>query len=123
MFLTTEQAVAVRETYGTPCFVYDRTSLEAAADRALAFPHPFGLTLRYAMKANPNRAILEIFRQCGLHIDASSDFEVERAMRAGFLPAQVQLTSQYPSRSLKEHVERGVLINASASARSRPGTA
>lgn len=111
MFLTTEQAAAVRDTYGTPCYVYDRATLEDAADRALAFPHPFGFTLRYAMKANPSGAILDIFRRRGLHIDASSDHEVERALRAGFLPSQIQLTSQAPSRSLAEHVERGVLVN------------
>ncbi len=39
-----------------------------------------------------------LFRDLGLHIDASSDYEVERAIRAGFRPEQVQLTSQMPSR-------------------------
>jgi diaminopimelate decarboxylase len=45
-------------------------------------------------------------------VDASSDFEVERALRAGFAPERIQLTSQMPSRSLAEHVARGVLFNA-----------
>jgi diaminopimelate decarboxylase len=64
------------------------------------------------MKANPSRGILEIFRHLGLHIDASSDHEVERALRAGFPSKCIQLTSQMPSRRLADHVKRGVLFNA-----------
>jgi diaminopimelate decarboxylase len=111
-FLTAEVAAEVRERFGTPCYVYDRAALETAARAALAFPAPFGFTLRYAMKANPSHGILRVFRELGLHIDASSDFEVERAIQAGFQPAEIQLTSQMPSRRLAEHVRRGVLYNA-----------
>ena len=110
--LTPAQARQARERFGTPCYVYDREALEAAAGRALAFPAPFGLTLRYAMKANPSRGILTVFRDLGLHVDASSDHEVERALRAGFPPGAIQLTSQMPSPRLAEHLERGVLYNA-----------
>ena len=112
LFLTPEQAAEVRERFGSPCYVYDQTLLEAAAHRALAFPAPYGFTLRYAMKANPSLGILTVFRELGLHIDASSDFEVERAMRAGFAPNQIQLTSQMPSRRLAEFARQGVLYNA-----------
>ncbi len=105
-------AAEVRRRFGTPCYVYDRAALEAAARAALAFPAPYGLTLRYAMKANPSRGVLTLFRDLGLHVDASSDYEVERALRAGFPPERIQLTSQMPSRTLREHVARGVLFNA-----------
>ena len=111
-FLRAEEAAEVRERFGTPCYVYDRRLLEAAAKETLAFPAPFGLTVRYAMKANPSRGILDVFRGLGLHIDASSDWEVERALRAGFSPGAIQLTSQMPSRSFVEHARRGVLLNA-----------
>lgn len=112
MFLSPAEAAEVRERFGTPCYVYDRATLEAAAAAALAFPRAHGFTLRYAMKANPSRAILGLFRNMGLAIDASSDWEVERALRAGFGPAYIQLTAQAPSRRLREFVERGVLVNA-----------
>jgi diaminopimelate decarboxylase len=112
MFLSPSDAARVRERFGTPCYVYDRATLEAAARAALAFPHAFGLTVRYAMKANSSRAVLTLFRELGLDIDASSDFEVERALRAGFAPGQIQLTSQVPSRRLEELVRQGVLYNA-----------
>jgi diaminopimelate decarboxylase len=110
--LTPAIAAEVRERFGTPCYVYDRATLEAAAREALAFPAPFGFTLRYAMKANPSLGILKLFRLLGLHLDASSDFEVERGLRAGFAPSEIQLTSQMPSRRLAEFFGKGVLFNA-----------
>src|SRR5881409_3693205 len=102
--VTTKQAAEVRERFGTPCYVYDRATLEAAARRALAFAAPFGFTLRYAMKANPSRRILALFRDLGLHIDASSDHEVERAVRAGFAPSRIQLSSQMLSTRVADHI-------------------
>jgi diaminopimelate decarboxylase len=111
-FLTAEQAAEVRERFGTPCYVYDRAALERTARRLLALRAPYGFTLRYAMKANPAREILGLFRDLGLHVDASSDWEVERALRAGFPPARIQLSSQMPSARLGEHVRRGVRLNA-----------
>lgn len=112
MFLTPVEAASVRERFGTPCYVYDRSTLEAAARRALAFPHAFGLTVRYALKANSNHAVLKLFRDLELHVDASSDPEVERALRIGFAPERIMLTSQVPSRRLEELVGRGVLYTA-----------
>jgi diaminopimelate decarboxylase len=110
--LTAARAAEVRQRFGTPCYVYERATLEASARAALAFPAPFGFTLRYAMKANPSGGILALFRDLGLHIDASSDHEVERALRAGFAPTQIQLTSQMPSLRLAEFLKAGVLFNA-----------
>ncbi len=112
MFVTPAEAASIRERFGTPCYVYDRATLEAAARRALSFPHAYGLTVRYAMKSNSSRGVLEAFRDLGLDIDASSDPEVDRALRAGFAPGRIMLTSQVPSRRLEEYVESGVLYNA-----------
>jgi diaminopimelate decarboxylase len=112
MFPTAAEAAEVRERFGTPCYVYDRVTLEAAARAALAFPRLHGFTLRYAMKANPTRAILTLFRDLGLDIDASSDWEVERALRAGFAPDRIQLTAQRPSTRLRELVGMGVRVTA-----------
>ncbi|HXU88926.1 MAG TPA: diaminopimelate decarboxylase [Methylomirabilota bacterium] len=111
-FLNADQAARVRERFGTPCYVYDAAALESTARQLLAFDVPYGFTLRYAMKANPSRRILELFRALGLHIDASSDWEVERALRAGFAPAEIQLSSQMPSTRLPEHIRRGIRLNA-----------
>ena len=37
-FLTSEQAALVRERFGTPCYVYDRAELEAAARARAGVP-------------------------------------------------------------------------------------
>ena len=113
-FIDATRANEVLERFGTPCYVYDRSSLEAAARRALAFGGPYGFTLRYAMKANPSHGILEVFRALGLHIDASSDWEMDRALRCGFSADQIQLTSQMPSKRIAEIIDKGVRFNATS---------
>lgn len=74
-FLTPDEVNTVASRHGTPVFVYDEESLLKQADEALAFDAPYGLTVRYAMKANPNSHILRIFDQQGIEIDASSGYE------------------------------------------------
>jgi diaminopimelate decarboxylase len=112
MFLHPDEAREVRQRFGTPCYVYDRATLLDAAQTALAFPNAYGFTLRYAMKANPNTTVLRTFLDLGLHIDASSEPEVLRALRVGFPPQRIQLTSQMPPRDLPGLLDRGVLFNA-----------
>ena len=117
-FLTPEQAEAARSQFGTPVYVYDERTLKAQARHALSFPAPFGLTVRYAMKASPNAAIIRILSACGLHIDASSGNEARRAIRAGVPAAHVSLSTQeFPNdfRSLFETGnagEAGIRFNA-----------
>jgi diaminopimelate decarboxylase len=102
----------VRDRFGTPTFVYDAPTLMQQARQALAFPNAFGLTVRYAMKASPNATILKLFRELGLHIDASSGCEVERALRAGFAPEQISLSSQELPADIGKLLDRGVKVNA-----------
>lgn len=111
-FLTAAQAALARETFGTPVFVYEERSLLRQADAALAFPNAFGLTVRYAMKASPNAAILQLFAARGLHIDASSGHECRRAMRAGIAPEKISLSSQEFPADFAELYERGIRFNA-----------
>lgn len=112
VFMTREQVRAVRREYGSPVYVYDEATLEKRAREVLAFPNAFGLTARYAMKALPNATILRLLHRLGLHIDASSGFEAERAMRAGIPPECIQLTGQELPGNLYELVAKGVLFNA-----------
>ena len=93
-FLTPKIAEQVCARFGTPVFVYDERTLKAQAAKALAFPNAFGLTVRYAMKASSNAAILRIFDGCGLHLDASSGWECERAIRAGIDATHISLSTQ-----------------------------
>jgi len=111
-FLSESQVEAIRERFGTPVYVYDQRTLEAAADQVLAFPAPCRLVGRFAMKALPTAAVLRIFDAKGLHVDASSGFEAERALRAGIAPEKIQITAQELPKDLKGLVQRGVLFNA-----------
>jgi len=111
-FLNEKQVLAVCREFGTPVFVYDQATLERRAREVLAFPNAFGLTARYAMKASPNAAIIRTFVRMGLYIDASSGYEVERALRAGVPPEKIQLTAQQLPQDLKGIVEKGVGFNA-----------
>lgn len=111
-FLDAKQVRDIRREFGSPVFVYDQKTLEKQADSVLNFPNAFGLTARYAMKALPNAAVIRILTQRGLHIDASSAYEAERAMRAGVPADHIQLTAQQPPDNLKELVEKGVIFNA-----------
>ncbi len=111
-FLTEAQIGLIRERFGTPVYVYDQVTLERAADEVLAFPVPCRLVGRYAMKALPNRSVLRILDERGLHVDASSGFEAERALAAGIAPEKIQITAQEVPKDLKGLVQRGVLYNA-----------
>ena len=62
-FMSQQQVNTIRTEFGTPVYVYDQKTLEAAADQVLAFPNAFGLTARYAMKALPTTAVVRLFAE------------------------------------------------------------
>ncbi|KAF0101935.1 MAG: diaminopimelate decarboxylase [bacterium] len=80
---------AIAEAFGTPCYVYSRAALEEAYrayDTALA-RHPH--LICYAVKANPNIAILHLFARLGAGFDIVSGGELARVLAAGGDPAKV----------------------------------
>ncbi|MGB0371676.1 MAG: diaminopimelate decarboxylase [Opitutales bacterium] len=111
-FIDAEKAQAIRASHGSPVFVYDEATLEQRAKEALAFPNAFGLTVRYAMKASPNRNILKLFSEMGLHFDCSSGHEVKRAMAAGIPAEKLSLSSQELPEDIGELLDLGISVNA-----------
>ena len=111
-FLRKTQLRSIQSAIGTPAYVYDQQSLEENALQALKFPSAFNLTVRFAMKACPNAAILKFFDKCGLHIDASSGHEVERALKVGINPKKISLSSQEFPQNFASLYEKGIKINA-----------
>ncbi|RPG83971.1 MAG: diaminopimelate decarboxylase [Coraliomargarita sp. TMED73] len=111
-FLDGATAGSIAASFGTPVYVYDSETLEANAQAALDFPNAYGLTVRYAMKAAPNRAILKQFCAAGLQIDASSGHEARRAMAAGFPAGAISLSSQELPEDFDQLHRQGVAINA-----------
>jgi diaminopimelate decarboxylase len=80
--------------YGTPLYLYDESILLEKCRQVLAMPNAFGLQVRYAMKANSNRALLQLITAQGIGIDASSLNEVRRAILAGIALERILLTTQ-----------------------------
>ena len=75
--------------FGTPCYVYSRAALTEAF---LAFERPLGdrpHLVCYAMKANPNLAILDVFARLGSGFDIVSGGELERVLAAGGDPRKI----------------------------------
>ncbi|MDV7141313.1 type III PLP-dependent enzyme [Tropicimonas sp. TH_r6] len=70
----------------TPCYIYDGPALE---QRLAELNRLFGdvFTLSFAIKSNPNPEIVRQIAAATGHLDASSFFEVVRALEAG-CPAQ-----------------------------------
>jgi diaminopimelate decarboxylase len=105
-----------REKYGTPFYLYDEAFLIEKCRQALSMPNAYGLHVRYAMKANPNRTLLQLFVREGLYIDASSLNEAKRAEMAGVAPDRILLTTQEvpegdDRRALEDMLLRGMRYN------------
>lgn len=111
-FLDYRTAQHIADDVGMPVYVYDKKTLLANADAALAFPNAFGLSVRYAMKALPNASIFQLFNEAGLEIDASSGYEVRRALAAGIPAGNISLSTQELPEDFAELYELGIEINA-----------
>lgn len=111
-FLSAEKAVEIAEKFGTPVYVYDEKTLRANAAACLAFPNAFGLTVRFAMKACPTAAVLKLFHSLGLHFDASSVYEVRRAIHAGVPAEKISLSTQELPVDFSEVIRLGIKFNA-----------
>ena len=106
----------IAQEFGTPSYVYFQFEIEKQISIMKKYKAPFGLTIRYAMKANPNLSILKLMDKKGVHIDASTFQEVYRAMDAEISPKNILLTSQQlpPEEILIDLVNKGVNYNATS---------
>jgi diaminopimelate decarboxylase len=80
----------IAEAVGTPVYVYSRATLERHARvfrealSGLTDPH-----IAFAVKANPNLAVLHVLQRQGYGADVVSRGEMERALAAGMAPADI----------------------------------
>ncbi len=83
----------VAEQFGTPAYVYSRSALEGALQEFLDVlgKHPVGqdALVCYAVKANSNLAILNLFARMGAGFDIVSGGELQRVLAAGANPRKV----------------------------------
>src|SRR2546426_16952 len=81
----------IARDFGTPCYVYFMDEVRARTERVRA---AFGSRFRisYAVKSNPNPALLRRLRMVVDALDVSSAGEVLRAAEAGWDPAHITFT-------------------------------
>src|ERR671912_378126 len=99
---------------GTPLYVYSASIIteryRAIVDAFASYPH----SLHYALKANSTLAIARLLRSLGAGADANSGGEIDVALRAGFIPAQLVFTGVGKTQAeLAQAIDLGVMtINA-----------
>ncbi len=95
--------------YGTPCFVYSRSALERAyREFDGAFSGMEHLTC-YALKANSNLGVLDVFARLGSGFDVVSGGELARVVAAGGDPAKVVFSGVGKTRDeLRQALELGI---------------
>lgn len=102
---------------GTPLYIYSAAVIaeryRAIAAAFASYPH----SLHYALKANSTLAIARLLRSLGAGADANSGGEIDVALRAGFIPAQIVFTGVGKTQAeLVQAIELGVMtINAESS--------
>lgn len=114
--VTTEDIIKTARISGTPAYLTDESIIRKKGNAVLSMPNAFGLKARYAMKANSNKAILQIINELGLHIDASSLNEARRAHMAGIEHKKIMLTTQevpvgWDRTVLEDLIEKGLKYN------------
>ena len=106
----------IADEYGTPAYVYFEDRILKQIEDIKKYKAPYGLTIRFAMKANPNLSIINLLSKNNIWIDASTINEAYRALDAGVSPEKILITSQqFPEdEDLKFLVEKGVKYNATS---------
>jgi diaminopimelate decarboxylase len=82
------------ENFGSPLYLYDAKAIVEKCSQVKKMPHAFGLTVRYAIKANSSRVLLQLVEQQGLEFDVSTLNEARRAHYAGIPFSKMMLTTQ-----------------------------
>ncbi|HSH96926.1 MAG: diaminopimelate decarboxylase [Methylophilaceae bacterium] len=80
---------ALAAEFSTPCYVYSKAALESTYER---FKAGFAATdhlICFAVKANPNIGILNLFARLGAGFDIVSGGELARVLAAGGDPAKI----------------------------------
>lgn len=102
-----ELLLEAADRVGTPVFVYDAGEVTGRLHRLRdLFGRRFGVS--YAIKANPNLALMRVIRPLVSTFDASSWAEVARALRVGMEPERITFSG--PAKRLPE-IERAVAAN------------
>ena len=100
----------IAEEFGTPCYVYSRAAL---TDAFRSYDRAFGSRAHlicYAVKANSNLAILNLFARLGSGFDVVSGGELARVIAAGGDPGRTVFSGVGKTeREMREALAAGIL--------------
>lgn len=106
-----DAALTSARALGTPLWLYEAEPIRQRARQLAAFD-----CVRYAQKANSNIHVLRLLRGMGVMVDAVSLGEIERALRAGYVPGteahEIVFTADIiDAATLARVVELGIPVN------------
>ena len=112
-FVTKEKLEEIAGTYPTPFHLYDERGIR---ENALALKEAFawnkGYKEYFAVKANPNPAIVQLLRECGCGTDCSSMTELMLAKAVGCTGTEIMFSSNdTPPEEFQLCQELGGIIN------------
>lgn len=96
--------------FGTPCYVYSRAALTAAWEGYIRALRGRDTLVCYAVKANSNLAILNLFARMGSGFDIVSGGELSRVLAAGGDPRKVVFSGVGKKRSEMEQALRAGIL-------------
>lgn len=100
----------IAERYGTPCYVYSRAALTSAYGEVDAAFAGRDHLICYAVKANSNLAILNLFARMGSGFDIVSGGELRRVIAAGGDPGKVVFSGVgKTAEEMREALQAGIL--------------
>ena len=115
LFMGRYDVVELVKEHGTPVYIYNLSRIRDNYLRMADAMERAGFKkwrIHYAMKANNNTEVLNIIKELGGGIDATSPGEVELAMKSGFKESDIIFTGTSLSNSDLEFLAKtGVLIN------------
>ena len=93
-FVTREQLEEIKKTYPTPFHLYDEKGIRENARRVnAAFSWNKGFKEYFAVKANPNPALISILNEYGCGCDCSSYTELMIARSLGITGHDIMFSS------------------------------
>lgn len=100
----------IAEDVGTPVYVYSRATLERHAQVFRDGIAPVGRShIAFAIKSNPNRAVLRVLAKQGYGADVVSGGEISRAIAAGMRPEDVVFSGVGKTRAeLEQALNTGI---------------
>jgi len=112
-FVTNEQMKEIVKTYPTPFHIYDEKGIRENAQALKdAFAWNKGFKEFFAVKANPNPFLIEIFKEYDFGCDVSSYAELLLAHKMGFLGEDIMFSSnETPASEYKYASDIGATIN------------